>query len=59
MAEGGFDFKNFIDETKAVIVAPADYFSAMPKEGGLAEPLIKAVIYAFIAGVINFLWMIL
>jgi len=56
MADVAFDFKKFIDETKATILTPADYFSVMPKTGGFAEPLIKAVIYGFVAAIINLLW---
>ncbi len=59
MAEVAFDFKKFIDETKATLLTPADYFSVMPKTGGFAEPLIKAVIYGFVAALINLLWMTL
>jgi hypothetical protein len=59
MAETAFDFKKFIDETKATLLAPADYFSVMAKTGGFGEPLIKAVIYGLVASVINFLWMTL
>lgn len=59
MAEVAFDFKKFIDDTKATILTPAEYFSVMPKTGGFAEPLIKAVIYGFVAALINLLWMTL
>ena len=56
MAEGGFDFKKLLDETKATLITPAEYFAIMPKEGGLGEPLVKAVIYSLIAGVFTFVW---
>jgi len=59
MAEVAFDFKKFIDETKATLLTPADYFSVMPKTGGFLEPLIKAVIYGFAAALINLLWVTL
>jgi len=59
MADVAFDFKKFIDETKATILTPAEYFSVMSKTGGFAEPLIKAVIYGFAAALINLLWMTL
>ncbi|HOP65028.1 MAG TPA: hypothetical protein PK906_16745 [Spirochaetota bacterium] len=36
MAEGGFDFKKLVDETKATLIAPAEYFTVMPKEGGIS-----------------------
>ncbi len=59
MAEVAFDFKKFLDETKATLLTPAEYFSVMSKSGGLAEPLIKAVIYGFLAALINLLWGVL
>lgn len=59
MAEGGFDFKKFIDDSKAVLMAPKEYFSSMPTSGGFVEPLIKAVIYGTIAGVITLIWSLL
>lgn len=59
MAETAFDFKKFIDETKATLLTPAAYFSVMPKTGGFAEPLIKAVIYGLVAALINLLWITL
>jgi hypothetical protein len=59
MAEAGFDFKKFIDDSKAVLLTPKEYFSSMPKEGGFVEPLIKAVIYGLVAGIITFIWSLL
>ncbi len=29
MAEGGFDFKKLVDETKATLITPAEYFASM------------------------------
>jgi len=57
MSDSGFDFKKLVGDTKAVLLAPAEYFASMPKEGGMAEPLIKAIIYNVIAALINFLWL--
>ncbi len=56
MAEGGFDFKKLLDETKATLLTPVEYFTVMPKEGGFGEPLVKAVVYSVIAGVLGFIW---
>ena len=56
MADAGFDFKKFIDETKATLITPAEYFPVMAKTGGYAEPLIKALIYGTVAAVINLIW---
>jgi len=59
MAEGGFDFQKFIEDSKNVLMNPKDYFASMPKEGGFGEPLIKAVIYGGIAGLIGMIWSII
>jgi len=56
MADAVFDFKKFIDETKATLITPAEYFPVMVKTGGYAEPLIKALIYGTIAAIINLIW---
>lgn len=56
MAEGGFDFSKFIQDSINTITKPKEYFTSMAKEGGFAEPLIKAVIYGTIAGVLTFIW---
>ncbi len=54
-----FDVNAFIKESKDVLVNPKSYFSTMKTTGGLVEPLIKALIYGVVAGVITFLWGIL
>jgi hypothetical protein len=54
-----FDFNVFIKESKEVLVNPKSYFSTMKTTGGLVEPLIKALIYGALAGVIVFLWSII
>jgi len=51
-----FDFNEFIKESKETLVNPKAYFSTMKTSGGMVEPLIKALIYGLIAGVIGFLW---
>ena len=52
----GFDFKQFIESSKAVLLNPKEYFSKMPVSGGFGEPIIKALIYGIIIGVINYIW---
>jgi hypothetical protein len=59
MSNGTFDFNLFIKESKDVLVNPKSYFSTMRTSGGMTEPLIKAVIYGAIAGVIGFIWSLL
>ncbi len=59
MSETSFDFNAFIKESKDVLVTPKSYFSTMKTTGGLGEPVIKAIIYGAVAGIISFLWSIL
>jgi len=55
MAEQAFDFQKFIDDIKNSLLKPADYFSSMAKQGGLGEPIIKALIYAAVAALVTFI----
>jgi hypothetical protein len=59
MSNGTFDLNVFIKDSKEVLVNPKSYFSTMPTTGGIAEPLIKAVIYGAVAGLFTFLWSVL
>jgi hypothetical protein len=59
MSNGTFDFNEFIKESKDVLLNPKSYFSTMKTSGGMAEPLIKAVIYGAVAGIFTFLWSLL
>ena len=59
MSNGNFDFNLFIRESKDILVNPKSAFSSMKTSGGLAEPLIKVVIYGAIAGSLAFIWSIL
>ena len=56
MSNSTFDFNAFIKESKDVLKDPKTYFSTMKTTGGIAEPLIKAVIYGAVAGIIIFIW---
>lgn len=59
MSNGTFDFNLFLNESKETLLNPRSYFSTMKTTGGITEPLIKAVIYGFISGVVYLLWGIL
>jgi len=59
MANSTFDFNVFIKESKDVLVNPKSYFSTMKTTGGIAEPLIKALIYGALAGIIALIWSLL
>jgi hypothetical protein len=54
-----FDLNAFIKESKETLLNPKAYFSTMRTSGGMAEPVIKALIYGVVAGIIVFLWGIL
>lgn len=55
MAEKAFDFQTFVNESRDALLKPAEYFTTMPKDGGLGEPVIKALIYAAVSAVITFI----
>ncbi len=56
MSNSTFNFNSFIKESIDVLVKPKAYFSTMKTTGGIAEPLIKAVLYGVIGGIIALLW---
>jgi hypothetical protein len=56
MSNGTFDFNAFISESKETLLNPKSYFSSMKTSGGFTEPLIKAVIYGTVAGIIYLIW---
>ncbi len=56
MSNSTFNFNSFIKESIDVLVKPKTYFSTMKTTGGIAEPLIKAVLYGVIAGIIALIW---
>lgn len=59
MAESGFNFQKLMDDSKSVLTNPKGYFSSMAKEGGFVEPIIKALVYGVVAGVISLIWSLL
>ena len=59
MSNSTFDFNALVKESKDVLKDPKVYFSAMKTTGGIAEPVIKAVIYGVLAGIIAFIWSLL
>lgn len=58
MSNGNFDVNEFVKESKDVLVNP-NYFSTMKTTGGMTEPLIRAVIYGAVSGVLYFIWSLL
>ncbi len=59
MSENAFNFNEFIKESKDSLVNPKAYFASMKTEGGLGEPIIKALIYGTVAGIIGLIWSVL
>ncbi len=59
MESKGFNFNEFIDNSKQALLKPEEYFSSMSTEGGLVTPLIKALIYGGVAGILNLIWSLL
>ena len=59
MASEGFSLLKVFEDSKKVLFKPKEYFSSMPVEGGIGEPILKALIYGVVAGVFSLLWSIL
>jgi hypothetical protein len=59
MANESFNFSAFIQESKDCLLKPREHFASLKISGGLAEPVIKALIYGAVAGIISFLFSIL
>ena len=49
MAEGQFNIKQLINDSKNALLKPKEYFEQMPKDGGIVDPIIKGLIYAGVA----------
>jgi hypothetical protein len=56
MSNEKIDLNRIIRESGDTLLNPKSYFSSIPLTGGLAEPVIKVVIYGVIAGIFAFLW---
>ncbi|MCK5137422.1 MAG: YIP1 family protein [Bacteroidales bacterium] len=59
MSNKTFDFKKLLKESQETLLNPKDYFSSMSLSGGMTEPLLKAVFYGTIAGLLALLWSVL
>ena len=59
MSNEGFNFSKFIEDSKNSLMNPKGYFTSMATTGGFVEPIIKAVLYGFVAGIFTFLWGVL
>jgi hypothetical protein len=56
MSDITFDFNVFLKESKETLLNPKSYFSTMKTAGGITEPLIKAVVYGTVTGIILLLF---
>jgi hypothetical protein len=53
-----FSFAKMMNDAKSALLDPKGYFSGMTLTGGFGEPIIKAVIYGTLAGVLRLIWSI-
>lgn len=56
MENSGFNFNAFIADSRKALLKPEDYFSSMSTEGGFGPPIIKALIYGLVAGILSMIW---
>jgi hypothetical protein len=57
-AQSSFSFQKMMNDAKSALLNPKEHFSGMAITGGLGEPIIKALIYGTIAGVLRLIWSI-
>ena len=54
--KNNFNFKEFIQDSRDVLVNPKEFFTRINLTGGIGQPLIKALIYGAVAGFFSMLW---
>jgi len=59
MANEGFNLTRLYEDSKKALFRPREYFSSMPIEGGLGEPILKALSYGVVAGIFVLIWSLL
>lgn len=59
MANEGFNLTRLYEDSKKALFRPSEYFTSMPIEGGLGEPILKALTYGVVAGIFVLLWSLL
>lgn len=59
MSNESFNFGSFLKDSVNSVLTPKNYFSSLNIEGGIGEPVIKALIYGALSGVFAFLWSVL
>jgi hypothetical protein len=59
MSEENAQNSAFVQESMQTLTDPKTYFSEMPVSGGFGAPVVKALLYGVIAGIISFIWNLL
>ncbi|MGM0530768.1 MAG: YIP1 family protein [Bacteroidota bacterium] len=59
MNNGEFSISKLYEDSRKVLLRPKEYFASMEMQGGIGEPLVKALAYGVIAGVFVFIWNLL
>lgn len=59
MSNESFNFGSFLKDSVDSVLNPKNYFSSLNIEGGIGEPVIKALIYGALSGIFAFLWSVL
>jgi len=59
MSNESFNFGRFLKDSVNSVLNPKSFFSSFNVEGGIGEPVIKALIYGALSGVFTFLWSVL
>ena len=59
MSNGGFSLSKLYQDSKLVLFQPKSYFNSMETTGGIGEPVLKAIIYGAVAGVLILIWSLL
>lgn len=58
MSDKKFDFNVFIADSIKSLQDPKAYFGELKTSGGFEIPIIKALIYGVLAGIINYIWVV-
>ncbi|MFO7828274.1 MAG: hypothetical protein R6V23_06625, partial [Bacteroidales bacterium] len=59
MSDERFNIFKLYENSKKTLLHPKEYFASMKTQGGLGEPIIKALMYGVIAGIFVLIWDIL
>jgi len=59
MSSETFNFNQFIQDSINALTKPKEYFSTLKLDGGIGLPIIKAVLYGAMAGIIGLIWSLL